>query len=230
MEKLRVAIADDEVLFRKGIRMIMENNQMIVDIEAEDGEDLILALKKAPILPDIVLLDMKMKRLNGVETTKIIRDQFVDIGIIILSTYFNSTFVKYMTDLGVNAYLPKNTEPEEVVATIRKVKEKGFCFSEAMLKLVHQNISNDQEKKPAFSIIEKISEREKEVLKLICNQYTSSEIADYLKLSPRTIEGHRKSLIEKTGVRNVAGLVVYALSQNIVNINEYQINEDLKNN
>lgn len=230
MEKLRVAITDDEALFRRGIRMILESNQMIVEIEAADGEDLIIALKKASVLPDVILLDMKMERLNGVETTKIIRNQFQDIGIIILSSYFNSTFVKFMTDLGVNAYLPKNTEPDEVVTTIRRVHEKGFYFSEEMLKLVRDNINNDQEKKPFFTAIEKISDREKEVLELICKQYTSSEIADCLRLSPRTVEGHRKSLIHKTGVRNVAGLVVYALSNDIVNINEYQINQKLINN
>ena len=110
MTKIKVAVTDDEMLFRKGISMILKNNGIETMFEAEDGEELVEKLENLPVMPDILLLDMKMKKLNGVETTKIIRTKYPDLRIIILSTYYSNTFVKYMLELGVNAYLPKNNK------------------------------------------------------------------------------------------------------------------------
>lgn len=229
MTPIKVAITDDEKLFRKGISLIVQSSNMEVLFEAEDGEDLIKELEHAKILPEVILLDMKMKRLNGMETTKIIREKYPEIGIIILSTYFTSTFVKYMIELGVNSYLPKNAEPEDVVNTIKKVKENGYHFSNEMLKMIRENnTENKGQKNPTFSITDEITQRELEVLELICKQYTSLEIADRLNCSHRTVEGHRKNLIQKTGVRNVAGLVVYALTQELIDLSNYKISEELK--
>lgn len=217
---IKVALADDEALFRKGMKLLLEDYEGIeVLLEAQDGAQLLQLLQQAPTLPDVLLLDMKMPNLNGVDTAKALQEYFPGIKIIVLSTYFSKAFIVNMIELGAGSYLPKNTNPDEVVATIREVYNNGFSYNQAVLEVIRDNMLQKSKPKMPLSFGVEITSREKEILQLICEEYTTSEIAEKLFISPRTVDGHRNNLLEKLGCKNVAGLVVYAIQHQLVKIN-----------
>lgn len=217
---IHLALADDEALFRKGMKLLLEDYEGIsVVLEAQDGEQLLQQLRQATSLPDVLLLDMKMPNLNGVETAKVLQENFPSIKIIVLSTYFSKAFIVNMIELGAGAYLPKNTTPDEVVATIREVYNNGFSYNQAVLEVIRDNMLQKSKPKMPLSFGVEITSREKEILQLICEEYTTGEIAEKLFISPRTVDGHRNNLLEKLGCKNVAGLVVYAIQHQLVKIN-----------
>lgn len=217
---IHLALADDEALFRKGMKLLLEDYEGIrVVLEAQDGEQLLQLLDQASTLPDVLLLDMKMPNLNGVDTAKALQERFPSIKIIVLSTYFSKAFIVNMIELGAGAYLPKNATPDEVVATIREVYTNGFSYNQAVLEVIRDNMLQKSKPKMPLSFGVEITSREKEILQLICEEYTTGEIAEKLFISPRTVDGHRNNLLEKLGCKNVAGLVVYAIQHQLVKIN-----------
>lgn len=217
---IQVALADDEALFRKGMKLLLEDYEGIsVMLEAQDGAQLLQLLQQAHTLPDVLLLDMKMPNLNGVDTAKALQEHFHSIKIIVLSTYFSKAFIVNMIELGAGSYLPKNANPDEVVATIREVYNNGFSYNQAVLEVIRDNMLQKSKPKIPLSFGVEITSREKEILQLICEEYTTGEIAEKLFISPRTVDGHRNNLLEKLGCKNVAGLVVYAIQHQLVKIN-----------
>ena len=217
---IHLALADDEALFRKGMKLLLEDYEGIsVILEAQDGEQLLQLLREVTTLPDVLLLDMKMPNLNGVDTAKALLENFPNIKIIVLSTYFSKAFIVNMIELGAGAYLPKNATPDEVVATIREVYTNGFSYNQAVLEVIRDNMLQKSKPKMPLSFGVDITSREKEILQLICEEYTTGEIAEKLFISPRTVDGHRNNLLEKLGCKNVAGLVVYAIQHQLVKIN-----------
>ncbi len=217
---IKVAIADDEALFRKGMGMLIDDFEGIKFIlEGGNGQELLDNLAIAKEMPVVVLLDLNMPVLNGIDTAKILKEKYPELRIIILSTYFSKAFVINMIEIGAASYLPKNTSPEEVEQTIREVADKGFCYNQAIMEIIRENMI--QKTRPKINIPFQIdlTAREKEVLQLICEQYKTAEIGEKLFISPRTVDGHRNKLLEKTGCRNTAGLVVFAIQNNLVKIN-----------
>ncbi|QMW03703.1 response regulator transcription factor [Spirosoma foliorum] len=218
MTMIRVAIADDQVLFRKGMMAIVNGfDGMQITIEADNGRILLDALATTDTLPDVVLLDLSMPELNGVETTKLIHKNYPALKIIILSVYGEDRFVTHLMDLGVNAYLFKNVEPLEVERAIRAVVETDFYFNEAFLSALKNRMLV---KKPRRLLTDDLpatlTAREIEVLNLICKQLTAPEIAERLSVSIRTVDGHRANLLEKTNARNTAGLVLFAIKNRLL--------------
>lgn len=218
MDLIRVAIADDQVLFRKGMAAIVDSFEGIQTvIEADNGLELIEALGAAEEKPHVALLDLSMPEMNGVETTKVIRKRFPDVKVIILSVYAEDRFVIHLMELGVNAYLFKNVEPAEVEKAIRTVVANDFYFNKSFREAMNNRL---QVKRPRRLTTEDLwsdlSARERDVLELICKQRTGQEIAYELNLSTRTVEGHRSSILEKTGARNTAGLVLFALKHGLL--------------
>jgi DNA-binding NarL/FixJ family response regulator len=218
MKTIKIGIADDQVLFRKGIVNIINNfNGLEITIEASNGQALLDFLENAEELPEIVILDLSMPILNGIDTTKIIHEKYPEIKIIILSVYGEDRFVTHLMELGVNAYLFKNVEPDEVEKAIWAVIEKDFYFNEAFLLAMRKRLTG---KKPRLLIQDNIpsllSPRELEVLDLICKQFTAQEIGEKLFISTRTVDGHRNNLLEKTGMKNTAGLVVFSIKNNLI--------------
>lgn len=218
MNPIRVAIADDQLLFRKGMIAIVDTfEDVTITLEADNGRALLDALATVNPLPDVVLLDLSMPELNGVETTKLIHRDYPTLKIIILSVYGEDRFVTHLMDLGVNAYLFKNVEPQEVERAIRAVVETDFYFNEAFLNALKNRMLV---KKPRRLLTDDLpatlTSREIEVLNLICKQLTAPEIADRLSLSIRTVDGHRANLLEKTNARNTAGLVLFAIKNRLL--------------
>lgn len=212
---IKIALVDDEVLFRKGISFLLQREDNIdIIFEASNGEELLANLDDNDIKPDIIVMDLKMPVLNGVEATKIIRKSFPDIKIIALTSYDTKSFIANMIQVGAVAYLIKNTTPKDLIHTINQVARKGFHYNENVLKTIQETIISTKNSKGNLET-GFLSQREIEILQLICQQKTTSEIAEHLYLSPRTVEGHRNNLLLKTESRNIAGLVVYAIQNEI---------------
>ena len=220
MKKINIILADDEELFRKGIRFLLERETNLnISYEAENGKKLIDYISSAVEKPDIILMDLKMPEINGVEATKVIHKTYPNIKIIALTSFDSKSFITNMIDVGASSYLLKNTSPKMVIHTINEVYEKGFYYDEKVLKIIHENIISSSGKRIKSDLDKKLlSKREIDVLELICDQCTTAEIADKLFISPRTVEGHRNNLLLKTQSKNVAGLVIYGIQKKLIEI------------
>lgn len=214
-----LALADDEALFRRGMRLILEDYPDIkVAFEAENGEDLLTKIRKSDELPEVLLLDLKMPGMSGIEAAEIIRQEFPSIMIVVISSHVSKAFIINMIEVGAAAYLGKNAHPDEVVETVRMVREKGFYYNAMVMEVIRDNLMGKNVVKAQRSFDVELTNREKEVLQLICEEFTTQEIADKLFISNRTVEGHRNNLLSKLGCRNTAGLVVYALQSELVQV------------
>jgi len=215
-DRIKIILVDDEVLFRKGISFLLDREKNIDIIqEASNGAELITFLNENGNHPDIIIMDLKMPVLNGVEATKILHKDFPEIKIIALTSYDTTSFVANMINVGAVSYLVKNTTPQELLKTINEVALKGFYYNEKVLKVIKETDSSSKNNKSTLDS-NFLTSREIEVLQLICEQKTNVEIGEMLFISPRTVEGHRNNLLLKTESRNSAGLVVYAMQNDIV--------------
>ncbi|WP_396159021.1 response regulator [Flavobacterium sp.] len=215
MNKIKLLLADDEELFRKGISFLLQRHENIqILYEADNGNEVVEYLKSSSIHPDIILMDLKMPLLNGVEATKLINKEFPSIKIIALTSYNTKSFIANMIDIGAASYIVKNSSPEEMITTINQVIEKGFYYNEVVLNVIQENLINNRKNIFFEEVI--LTKREREILELICNQKSTQQIAEKLFISPRTVEGHRNNLLLKTDSQNSAGLVVFAIQNKIV--------------
>lgn len=220
MAAINIAIADDELLFRSGISFILQREADInVVFEASNGNDLLTYLRAQDVLPDIIMMDLKMPGLNGVEASKIINEEFADIKIIALTSYDSKLFIANMINVGAAGYLVKNTTPDNLLYAIREVAAKGFYYNDEVLAIIKENIHVIKESKFSFDS-EPLTGREKEIIRLICMQYSTKEIAEMLFINYRTVEGHRNNLLLKTQSKNMAGLVLYSLRKEILTLED----------
>lgn len=216
---MRVAIADDEELFRKGISMLLTDFEGVeLAFEASNGQELLDLVAQAEALPDILLLDLNMPVVDGVEAAKILQEKHPELKFIVLSSYYSKAFIVKMMELGAAAYLVKNSTPEEMEHTIREVAAKGFYYDDKVMSVIRENMIVKTRPPAKASFRTEISSREQEVLQLICEELTTPEIAKRLFISPRTVHGHRNSLLTKLDCKNTAGLVVVALQEGLVDI------------
>lgn len=214
---IKVAIADDHKIFRSGvINTLTPYENINVVFEAEDGEHLLDIMSRE--VPDVILMDLKMPKMDGIQATVQVKEKYPNVKVIILTMYEDDNFIVHLVENGANAYLLKNSEPEEIYEAICTTFEKGFYFNEnvnlALLKKVLHK--NKQQFKPTFKNEIQLNEREVEVLKLICNECTTQEISEKIYLSPRTVEGIRQKLLEKINVKNTVGLVLYAFRNGLI--------------
>jgi DNA-binding NarL/FixJ family response regulator len=213
---IHLAIADDQLLFRKGmIALLREFTGIEISIEAENGKHLIDQLRRYTGKLDVILLDLSMPEMNGIETMKVLKEEFPDIKVIILTVYNEDKFIITAVELGANGYLIKNAEPAEVEKSIRTVVSHDFYFDDLTLEAMKKGLFTSKQKL-SLNIISELTQREKQVLELICRECTTPEIATKLFISERTVDGHRNNLLAKTGCRNTAGLVLFAVKHNLV--------------
>jgi len=222
---IKLVLVDDEKLFLQGLELILGAQQGIeILFKANDGTELLAKLKDTPDMPDIILLDLRMKPMNGIETAKQLKNSYPEIRVIVLTTYYQESFIGNMLRIGVSAFLSKNTGADELTFAIRKVYEKDIYFTDQDVMLLRQHANKRDHGIPLFDSVVTITQRESEVLTLICDEYTNGEIAEKLSLSMRTVEGHRNNLLSKTGAKNTAGLVIFAICNKLVNIEHKLLN------
>lgn len=216
MSKIKIAIADDYKIYREGLKVGLASDENLqIVLEADNGEDLLNGLPDAK--PDIVIMDLKMPVMDGMEATKEIRKKFNSIKVLVVTMYDDDKFIIHLMEIGANGYLLKNADSEEIRKSIYAVHENGYYFNDLVNKALLKKLVLKGNLKPSFNQNVEFTERELEVLKLICEEKTATEIGKEIYLSPRSVEGIRQRLIEKVGVRNTAGLVMFAIKNGIVN-------------
>lgn len=216
-QTLKVAVVDDHRLFRKGIVSILKDADGLDSaFEAANGIEL-LAQLEAGEQPDVILMDLEMPEMDGMAATEALQKSHPEIKILILSMHAEENFILHLMEKGAHGYLLKDSDPEELERAIFQVVQNGFYFNERLSLVLLKGLKQKSAKKPRLGQEGLLNERELQVLELICMEKTTPEIAEQLFLSPRTIEGYRKSLLEKTETRNTAGLVAYAFRNGIVN-------------
>jgi DNA-binding NarL/FixJ family response regulator len=212
---INVAIADDHKIFRKGVILSLKAYHNIRFIlEAENGEELIKGIEQE--LPDIVLMDLKMPIKDGIETTKYLNKHFPEVRILILTMFEDERFVGHLMDSGANGYLLKSTEPAEIKQGIMDVMNTGFYLNNFVNRVLIKKNYAKQKFNPNLNSQIVVSEREKEVLSLVCMEYTALEIAKKLEISARTVEAIMDRLMERFGVKNSVGLVFFAMKNSLI--------------
>ncbi|MEN8116324.1 MAG: response regulator transcription factor [Bacteroidota bacterium] len=211
-QKVNIVITDDHKLFRKGMRALLSDFDFIGDIyEAGNGVELLQLLESDDVNPDLILLDMRMPEMDGAETTANLQKLYPGLRIIILTMEDDAQLVLHMIKEGVNGYLLKNADPDELEKAIKMVIQNGFYFAESISEIITRaGTDNSPDLKSDFS------DKELTVLEMVCKELTAPEIAVKLSLSVRTVEGYKRKLMEKTSTKNMAGLVIFAVKNNLV--------------
>jgi DNA-binding NarL/FixJ family response regulator len=215
MEVIKVAIADDHKIFRKGVILSLRpfTNIKFV-LEAENGDELINQLPG--VEPDVILMDLRMPGKDGIETTKLVSKQYPHIHVIVLSMYEDERFVSHMMENGANGYLLKNAEPQEIRRAIMEVHEKGYYLNNFVNRILLKKAHSKQKVIPSLNNEITLTDRERDVLRFICMEFTAQEIAQKMDISPRTVEAIKDRLMERFGSKNTAGLVFFAVKNNLV--------------
>ncbi len=212
---IKVAIADDHKIFRKGVILSMRQYTNIKFVmEADNGEDLLAKIPEAS--PDVILCDLKMPIKDGIDATKAITKNFPGIRVIILTMYEDERFVGHLMDCGAAGYLLKSTDPAEIKKAIVDVVRTGFYLNPFVNKVLIKKNYSKQKFNPNLNSEIVLSDREKEVLTLVCMEFTAAEISSKMDISPRTVEAIKDRLMERFGVKNSVGLVFYAMKNQLI--------------
>lgn len=220
-DKIHIGLIEDQFLFREGMKAILNTwPNLEVVFESADGYSVEDKLKNVPVLPDVMLVDLSLppnghKEYSGMHVTQYLTGAFPAMKILILSVHDDDNFINQLIECGAHGYLVKDCNPEEVHEAIIAVYNKGSYINERTLRAIQRNMG--KKAKPRKQDIT-ITKREEEILQLVCEQFTAEEIAEKLFISVKTVNGHRNNLLQKTGSRNVTGLVLYAIRNNIITV------------
>ncbi|PWK79909.1 LuxR family two component transcriptional regulator [Mucilaginibacter oryzae] len=215
MKHIKIAIADDYTIFRDGLKVgLAIDDNLEVILEAGDGEDLVKGLETHK--PDVIIMDLKMPVMDGMEATKLIKKKYPEIKIVVVTMYDDEKFVIHLMEIGASGYLLKNADADEIRKAVYSVYETGYYFNNVVSNALLKKLVIKGNIKPSFKEGVELTEREQDVLKLICAEKTAVEMGQQLFLSPRSVEGIRQRLIDKVGVRNTAGLVMFAVKNGII--------------
>jgi two-component system response regulator NreC len=212
--RVRVLIAEDHTIVREGLKLLLSSQEELIEVcgEAKDGQEAVAMAVE--MKPDVVVMDISLPVLNGIEATKLIKKNLPQTRVMALTMYANEEFVLQMIKAGASGYLIKNAASLDLVNAINLIMDRDlfYCPSipEEVMGKYLQRVRNQEDKE--------LTSREKQVLELIAKGYTSKEIAQKLFVSVKTVRNHRSNIMEKLNIRNVASLVRYAAQQNLIDI------------
>lgn len=224
MEKIKLALVDDDYLIVTLLKSFFNQDQSTqVVYDTTDGYQLFNYLEEKNTEPiDILLLDLKMKTIDGLEVLKHVKTNHPELKVVVVSSHYQDNSIGFMTKEGVAGFLPKGMSPFELLDIVKQVHKNGFYLNKDQMEILREQISS-KVSKPMLDEDELLTDREKEIIKLLCQQKTAKEIGEHLFIAQRTVEGHKNNLFTKIGVRNVAGLIVYALQKHIVTLEELSL-------
>ena len=213
MKEIRVLLADDHLIIRDGIRYMLKGAKNIkVVAEASSGREVIQYLEGNPDTVDVVLMDINMPELNGIEATEIITKRFPEVRVLALTMHAEESYIMSMIKAGALGYILKESSKDELFQAVEKISEgRKYYSNEVSVTMINSMM---EEEKKTYNI--EISEREQEVLALIIDGLTNVEIGKSLNISNRTVESHRRNILQKLDVKNTAELVKYAIKNNLV--------------
>ena len=215
-EMIKVAIADDHKIFRDGIKMALTGKEYLKIIwEAEDGKDLIHKMKIK--LPDVLLMDIRMPEMDGINAISILRKEYEAVRIIVLTMYDDQEMIAKMMEMGANAYLTKTTDPEEIYNAILTCMNDDFYFNDLLNKAVLMKLQQKKTTRQFFPNPATFNEKELNILRLLAQDKTTEEISKEVYLSPRTVETIRQNMKTKVGAKTIAGLVIYDMRNKLIN-------------
>ena len=210
-DPIKVFIVDDHEIFRNGLKMVFgRNKEMEISGEAESGEEFLARLNTLDF--DVVLMDIKMKGINGIETTKKALEKNPKLKVLVLSTFGEEEFLHQMINAGAKGFLLKNVDKETLFNAIKLVSHNQNYFSPELLPFFTNKFLSPENNNQN----ETLTKRELEVLQLIAEGFSNAEIADKLFISKRTVDTHKNNLISKTGSKNIVSLLIYAIKNKII--------------
>lgn len=215
MTTIKIALVDDHALFRNGLKLLLDNaNSHKVVIEASNGQDFLDQINTTN-MPDIVLMDISMPVMDGIEATQKLLEKYPDVKVIALSMFGEEDYYFKMVNAGVKGFLLKNSDIKEVVEAIEQVMKGNSYFSQELLCNVIKNLNPHKEQQSEEL---SLSKRELQVLQELCKGLSNQEIADNLFISKRTVDKHRASLLSKTNSKNATNLILYAIKNKLISI------------
>lgn len=214
MDKINVCIVDDHNLYRKAMMNLLRTFNRVGEVtDAENGRDFIDKYKKN--WPDVVLLDLEMPRMNGVETAEYLIPNCPDMKVIILTQHDSEKYMLHMLELGVHSFLLKNAQPDELENAISSVVDKDFYHNDLLTGAIRRSIkAKFKKERPQFEV--SLSEREKEIVRYICKELTAKEIGEILSISEFTVRNHHRNIMEKLGLKKTIGLVRYGYENGLL--------------
>lgn len=219
MRKIRIVLADDHTVVRQGLRALLAAEEDIEIVgEAENGRQALQLVKK--LLPDVVVMDIAMPVLNGIEATRQITRYIPSVKVLVLSTYSNDEYVEQLTEAGAAGYLVKQTAANDLLKAIREAFKGNAFFSPAIAKRLRDQCRQTYTAgQPIKRRVDYLTTREAEVLQLIAEGRANKQIAAELCISIKTVEKHRQQVMNKLGIHDVAGLTRHAISKGIIESN-----------
>ncbi|MBX2931043.1 MAG: response regulator transcription factor [Chitinophagaceae bacterium] len=212
-EKIKVIITDDHALFRQGVKVALGHRQDIEFLgEAENGMQLLNMLKF--LQPDVILLDIQMPIMDGIATLPEVKKMMPNVKIIMLTMHNEVTLITKLMGIGANSYLTKDSDSETIYQAIKTCYENEFFFNEFTNRAMLSGLRTQSAPKQDDDA--ELSDKELQVLKLMCEEKSTKEIADIVEISPRTVEAIRDRLKVKTGAKTTAGLILYAVKHGII--------------
>ena len=215
---LRIAITDDHTLFRKSLSLLVGSfENMEVVVEASNGKELLEKLESVAV--DILLLDLQMPEMDGFATSLRINEQYPNIKVLVLTLLNEEDTIKKVMELGVHGYFTKNTDPSELKNAILTLNDDGFYFEKSLTSVI-RHILEDSSTTTKTQDTLVFTEREMDIVRLTLKEYSGTQIAYELSISPKTVEKHKRNLMEKIGSKNFIGVIMYALLHDFLSVNE----------
>jgi len=220
MDNLKIALVDDHLLFRKSMSLLINSfDGMQVVVDAAEGNQCLTKLMTTPV--DVLLLDIQMPVMNGYETCKQVKNRFPDVKILIVSQLSTTESIHKMMELGAHGYFTKNSNPDQLEQAIRNVHEEGFYFGQELALVIKEAVLWENKNAIKYDETKDLfSERELQIIKMICKEDKSKEIADKLFINVRTVETHRKNVMERCGAKNIIGVILFAIKSGIITVDE----------
>ncbi len=214
---IRIVIADDHEMYRKGFEVLLKKNpEMSIVGEAYNGENLLELIRNKT--PDVVITDIQMPVMDGIQACKKIKKEFKDLPVIALTTYNDDNIILDMLEAGAEGYLLKSTTSEELIKAINLVLNGGTYFHPDTYQKVKNMMAKKRSEGNEKNVSVEFTERELEVITLTCKGLSNKEIGLHLHISPRTVEGHKTRIQEKIEGKSVVDIVVYAIKNKIVHV------------